>query len=221
MRRVARRGVWVALLLLAGCAALRTAPESRTYRLAYIPPEPTGAPPLPVTVRVMPLGIAAAYDSLSFIYRTGPYDVGVDPYNRWITNPAGMITDLIGRDLAAAKSVRAVLQGPSAVPYDYELSGQIETLEERDEAAACSGHLRLRIVLVRVPPKGSRYVVTQDGITADAPCSPGRPESYVEAMSRAVQQVSDAIRAAVLAAIEADLAKSHPQEHQEREENPW
>jgi hypothetical protein len=61
----------------------------------------------------------------------------------------------------------------------------------------------------------------QDGFTADVPCTRGRPESYVEAMSRAVQQASGAIRAALLAAIETDLAKTHHQEHQEHQENSW
>jgi ABC-type uncharacterized transport system auxiliary subunit len=198
MSRLLRRGAALALLLLAGCAAMRPAPEMRTYRLAYPPPDPSAATPLPVTVRVMPFGIAAAYDSLAFIYRSGPYDVGTDPYNRWIANPATMIADLIARDMAASKTVRAVLQVASAVPYDYELSGQIETLEERDEGGSCSAMLRVRIALAHVPPRGPRAVVMQDIFSAEPPCTEASAHGYAEAMSRAVQQVSDEIRAAVL-----------------------
>lgn len=206
MSRPLRRGAALALLLLAGCAAMRPGPEMRTYRLAYPPPDPSAATPLPVTVRVMPFGIAAAYDSLAFIYRASAYDVGTDPYNRWIANPASMIADLVARDLAASKTVRAVLQAASAVPYDYEVSGHVETFEERDEGS-CSAMLRVRVALAHVPPRGPRAVVMQDIFSAEPPCSEASAHGYAEAMSRAVQQVSDEIRAAVLRTIAADLSQ--------------
>lgn len=206
MRSALSRIAVAAALLLAGCAALKTAPQVRTFRLAYRPPEPTGATALPVTVRVLPFGIASAYDSQSFLYRTGPYDVGIDYYNRWVGNPAHMIADLVARDLAASKTVKALVQTLSALPTDYELSGHIETLEERDEGSTCTAHLRLRILLDRVPPQGPVYLVLQEGFTADALCTPADPESYAAAMSRAVEQVSDAIRAKLVEAVRADLA---------------
>ncbi len=193
------------ILLLAGCAALREAPETRTYRLAYPPPAASEASPLPVTLRVMPFGIAAAYDSLAFIYRSSSYDVNSDPYDRWIANPATMIADLIARDMAASRTVQAVLQAASAVPYDYELSGQIETLEERDEGKSCSAMLRVRIALARVPRRGLRSVALQDIFSAETPCAQLSAEGYAEAASHAVQQVSDAVRAAVLRVMASNL----------------
>jgi ABC-type uncharacterized transport system auxiliary subunit len=196
-----------AALLLAGCTALQAVPQVRTFRITYRPPEALAALALPVTVRVLPFGIASAYDSQSFLYRTGPYDVGIDYYNRWVGDPAHMIADLVARDLAAANVVTAVVQTPSALPTDYELSGHIETLEERDEGSSGTAHLRLRTVLVRVPPQGPRYVVLQEGDAADAPCTPADPASYAAAMSSAVQQVSDHIRAGLVQAITADLAR--------------
>jgi ABC-type uncharacterized transport system auxiliary subunit len=202
MTRAARCVAWAAALLLAGCAALRPAPPIRTFRLTYPVPGPERTTPLPVTVRVLPFGIASAYDRQGFIYRSGPYDVGVDYYNRWIGSPASLITDLVARDLAASKTLQAVLQAPSALPSDYEINGEIETLEEDDEAASCAAHLRLRVALVAAPSTGARHVVMQDGFAADEPCTRGDPTSYAEAMSRAVQRASDAIRAALLRALE-------------------
>jgi ABC-type uncharacterized transport system auxiliary subunit len=189
-----------AVLLVAGCSAMRSAPPARSFRLAYHPPDPGSAAPLPVTVRVVPFGIAAVYNRESFVYRNGLYDVGVDPYNRWLNSPASMITDLLARDLAASRTVEAVLQAPSALPNDYELNGYVETLEERDDSG-CSAHLRLREFLVRVPRHGARQVVQRGDYTGDEPCTLGDPESYAAAMSRAVEQVSEQIRAAILAAI--------------------
>jgi ABC-type uncharacterized transport system auxiliary subunit len=176
----------------------------RTFQLAYPPPEAAGTPPLPVTVRVVPFGIVAAYDRRGFTYRAGGYDVGVDYYNRWVGNPAALITDLVARDLAASGRVQAVLQTPSAVASDYEINGQIETLEEEDDAGACAAHLRLRIFVVRARAADRRQVVLQDGFAADEPCRRADPGSYAEAMSRAVQRVSDQLRAAALAAIAQD-----------------
>ena len=99
MMRARLGALGLAVLCLAGCASLRSAPPVRTFRLTYRPPEPSGAAPLPATVRVMPFGIVSAYDSQAFLYRTGPYDVGIDYYNRWVGNPSTMITDLVARDL--------------------------------------------------------------------------------------------------------------------------
>jgi len=198
----ARTGAACALLLFAGCAAVRSVPAVRSYRLAYPPPEPARAVPLPVTIRVIPFGIAAAFDQPSFVYRTGPYDVGVDYYNRWVASPASMITDLIARDLVAARDFVAVLQEPSAMPTDYELNGQIGGLEERDEGGTCTAHLSLRAVLVRVPRREPRTVVMQDEFSADESCQRGSPEAFVAAMSRAAQQVSEHLRTAILTAIQ-------------------
>jgi ABC-type uncharacterized transport system auxiliary subunit len=203
------RAAWItataAATLLIGCAALRPAPQVRTFRLAYPAPAAAGLPALPVTVRVVPFGIAAAYDRQAFTYREGDYGVGVDYYNRWLGSPASLITDLVARDLAASGRVQAVLQAPSALPSDYELNGQIETLEEQGDGGGCVAHLRLRIFLVRAPAEGRRHVVLQDDFAADEVCHRGDPSSYAQSMSRAVQQVSDALRTAAVGAIAQDV----------------
>ena len=201
-----RRGLPGALamaLLLAGCAAIRSAPTVHTFRIEYPPPEPAGAP-LPATARVVPFGIAAAYDHTGFTYRTTSVEAGVDYYNRWIDNPARLITDLIARDLAASHRVAAVLQGPSAVPADYEISGQVEAIEEEDDRDGCTAHVRLRVLVVRAPMDGRRRVLLQDAFSADAACTRGVAQSYAEATSQAVRQVSVRVCDAVLGAIERD-----------------
>lgn len=198
MRRAA---LALAALVLADCSAINpAAPRVRTFRLEYAPPPPPSAPPTAATLRVVPFGIAALYDRQGFVYRTGPYDIAVDNYNRWLGDPGGMITDLLARDLAASKMYRAVLQAPSALPSDYELNGQIEVLEER-AADGCTAALRLRVVLVRVPPRGERTVVFQDVFEAAEPCGTGDPAAFVAAVSRALQRVSEEVQAAVRAAV--------------------
>lgn len=189
------------MLLASGCSTANFG-TPRTFRLAYVPPMPAATAPLPAVVRVMPFGIAATYDRESFLFRSGPYDVGVDYYNRWLANPATMITDLVARDLAASRSVRGVLQMPSALPADYELSGQIETIEERDENDACAAHLRVRMLVIGI--RGGRHVAAQQSLVADEPCTRGDPESYAAAMSRAAERISTDMRSALMNAIIAD-----------------
>lgn len=201
------------VLLVAGCSALRSPPPVNTFRLSYPPPAPTGAAPLPVTVRVVPFGIAATFDREGFVYRSSEYDVGVDPYNRWIASPAGMVADLLARDLVAAKIVRAVLQAPSALLSDYELSGQIESLEERAEGNGCDAHLRVRILLIRAPARAARQAVLQDDFFADEKCTSGDPASYAEAMSRAVHSVSEQLRAAILPLLAATDTTENTDDH--------
>jgi len=197
MRRLAALALLLPLLAACG-AALRSRPPDRTYRMAYAPPAPDGST-VPATLRVVPFGIAADYDRQGFVYREGTYDVGVDHYNRWIAAPSAMITDLVARDLSAAGAFQAVLQGPSALPAIYELSGWIETLEEREESG-CTAHVRLRALFVRVPERGPRQVLFEDSLTGDEPCTPGDAPSVAEAMSRAVQHISDDLRARLVAA---------------------
>jgi ABC-type uncharacterized transport system auxiliary subunit len=196
-------GALATALLLAGCAAVRSAPTVHTFRLDYPPPEPTGTP-LPVAVRMVPFGIAAAYDHPGFTYQATGGEAGVDYYNRWIDNPARLITDLIARDLAASHRVAAVLQAPSAVPADYEISGQVEAIEEEDDRDGCTAHVRLRVLMVRVPMDGRRRVLLQDAFTADEACTRGVAQSYAEATSQAVRHVSERVCDAALDAIERD-----------------
>jgi ABC-type uncharacterized transport system auxiliary subunit len=193
---------------LAACGGVVARPQLHTYRLAYRPPAASAAR-VAGTVRVVPFGIAAAYDRQSFIYRESPHDIGVDPYHQWIAAPAAMITDLVARDLAAAGAFEAVLQAPSALPATYELNGWIETFEERDDEG-CVAHVRLRALFVRVPPRGAREVLFQESLTGDEACPAGDPDAFAAAMSRAVQRLSDEIRARAVAAAHQPPAPDAP-----------
>lgn len=187
--------------LLASCSLFTpSTPPLRTFRLDYPAPAPADGSAPTAVLRVARFAIAAAYDQQGFVYRDGQYELGVDPYHRWIAAPQTQITDLIARDLAAARVAAAVLQGPSAVPARFELSGLVEALEETP-AGGCTAHLRLRALLVRLPDTGARLVVFEDVFSADEPCIAGDPSSFAAAMSQAVQRVSEQLRARIAAAL--------------------
>ncbi len=190
-----------AACLFASCALFSPAtPSLQTFRLDYPAPAPLAETAPAAVLRLAPFGIAAAYDQPGFVYRDGPYELGVDYYHRWIAAPQDLITDLVARDLAAVRVVAAVLQGPSGVPAQYELSGQIEALEETP-SGGCTAALRLRALLVRLPDSGPRAVVFEEVFSAEAPCAAGDPASFAEALSLATQRVSASLLARIAAAL--------------------
>src|SRR5512143_1989820 len=106
MRRLAPLAV---ALLLSACSTFRGPPPvARSFRLTYPPPAPAYDSAPAGIVRVAPFSASPVYDRLGFVYREGRYDVGVDNYNGWITAPAGMIAELLARDLATSHVASAV-----------------------------------------------------------------------------------------------------------------
>ncbi len=195
-----------ALVLLAGCVHLsQPAPRVHDYRLDYVPPVPVGTP-LPVTLRIAPFGVAAVYDHEAIVYRNDAYSTGRYFYHRWSSNPGDMIADLLARDLAASRLYRAVQQGSAPLPSDYQLSGEVEEIEERPAASACTAHLRLRILLAAMRAGATAASVLQTTYTADDPCPCNDARALAEVMSLGVARVSAQLQQQVYQAIVNDRA---------------
>src|SRR5262249_44771805 len=123
------RGRLAPLLLFsaafAGCVRFgQPAPHLRDFRLAY-PPPPIGGAPLPATIRVSSLRVATIYDRLAIVHRENDYETIPSYYDRWSANPGSLVADLLARDLVDSGLYRAVERGPTLVPADYQLSGEI------------------------------------------------------------------------------------------------
>jgi ABC-type uncharacterized transport system auxiliary subunit len=200
-----------ALLLLGGLAAgcfrlSQPAPDIREYRLAYAPPAIVGQP-LPVILGIAPLGVAAMYDRQAIVYGDDAYSGGAYYYARWSTNPSAMLTDLLARDFVDSHLYLAVQRGPSAVPSDYQLGGEIEEIQEHTVSTACAARLRLRALLVRVRAAASP-VVLQASYAAEEPCACNDVRALAAAMSKAAEHVSAQLQQAVYEAIEKDRKRS-------------
>ena len=198
------RGVLLlaAALSLSGCFARASAPTIRHYRLSYAPPR-IEASPAPIVLRIAPLRIDAVYASEAILYREGEFHVEAYSRHRWSADPARMITDLLQRDLAASGAFRAVQQGPSTLPSDYILRGEIEEIEEQS-LPECRAHLRLRFLLTRANARASAdSVAFQKVYTVDEPTRCGHADALVEAMSRALARLSEQLLGDVLAAVGA------------------
>ena len=197
-------------LLLSGCIGSlgKPPPEVHEYRLDYPPPAASGSP-LPVVLQIARFRAAAVYARESIVFREGEYETGTYFYHRWIASPASMLADLLARDFAASGLYHGVQQGASLVVADYELSGNIDEIEERITANEAKAHLSLRLLLARTNAT-EQPLVLQRSYSADEPCASSQPESLAATMSRAAQQISARVQQDVYAAVTDDLSRRQP-----------
>src|SRR5262245_5343951 len=95
MRRLATVAVPCALLLLAGCAS----PSSRFYSLSAA--GTPAATPSDLSVVVGPVIIPAAVDRAQMVVSTGPNQVRVDEFNRWVGPLQSGIASVVAENLVA------------------------------------------------------------------------------------------------------------------------
>ena len=201
--RAARLAAGALLVGLSGCVHLsQPAPAIQDYRLAYTAPAITGAP-LPVVLGVPALRVAAVYDRETMVYREGEYGTGTHYYSRWSANPGSMVADLLARDFADSGLYRAVERGLTLLPVDYQLTGEIEEIEERMTADGCSAYLRVRLLLVDARG-GADAVRLRKAYGGSEPCRCDA-DAVAAAMSRALERISSALQHDTYDAI------SHPQ----------
>jgi ABC-type uncharacterized transport system auxiliary subunit len=193
---------------LAGCVSLtaKPSPPVQEYRLDYAPP-PAGGEALPVTLRVAALRVASAYAGSGIVYREDAHRLGAYTYHRWISEPGGMVGELLARDLVSSGRYPAVEYGPSLLPAEYEVTGEVEEMEERSENG-CQAHLQIRVLLRRVRPRSREGVVFQRRYEAARPCTAGDARSIVEALSASLADISGHLQADLAAAISGDLTVS-------------
>jgi len=200
------RGRLAPLLLFsaafAGCVRFgQPAPHLRDFRLAYPPPPPIGGAPLPATIRVSSLRVATIYDRLAIVHRENDYETIPSYYDRWSANPGSLVADLLARDLVDSGLYRAVERGPTLVPADYQLSGEILEIEERHTGSGCEAFLQLRMVLTRTRVAGGDPVLLQASYTQSEPSPCHDPSALAAAMSTALERISAALQPQVYAAV--------------------
>jgi len=199
--RILRASLLAAALPLCGCFATKATPVVHHYRLSYEPPLTSTEAETPIVLRVVPLRIAAVYATEGILYREDEFHIEAFGRHRWSTDPSRMITDLLQRDLAASGAFRAVQQGPSTLPSDFVLRGEIEEIEERG-TPQCNAHLRLRMLLAPTHAKaGASAVAFQKVYESDEPTRCGNARAVIESLSRALARLSEELQRDILAAV--------------------
>ncbi len=196
----------VLVAAVTGCVRLHVpAPMIRDYRLDYAPPQ-IESEPLPVILRIAPLAVAAIYDRELIVYREGRYATGTYYDSRWSAGPGNMIADLLARDFSDSGVFRAVQHAASLLPADYQLSGDIEEIEEQTVGSGCQAHLRLRVIVTRLRQSAADPVLLRQAYGGDQPCACNQPRELVAAMSQVMGTVSAQLQRDVDAAIARDFS---------------
>jgi ABC-type uncharacterized transport system auxiliary subunit len=138
-----RRFAIVAIAVAVSCG---TIPVKQFYVLNYVPLSPAGrllSTPYPFTIRLKEFDIEDAYNRSQIVYRQSPFELRYYFYKLWAVKPNKMITDLVQKHLI----IRRYDEG---LKPDYELSGNIEALEEYDSDQLWYAHLAMRLTLTRL-----------------------------------------------------------------------
>lgn len=118
--------VCVATALVAGCA---TPPPFRYYTLSA-----TAAPYEPASSLVVALGpvlVPAAVDRPEIVVRTGPNEVRLDDFNRWVSPLQDNLSQVIAEDLALSLGTPRVTRSsqPLAANADYRVAVDVRSFE--------------------------------------------------------------------------------------------
>ncbi|MGM0574740.1 MAG: ABC-type transport auxiliary lipoprotein family protein [Myxococcota bacterium] len=152
-----RGGWWALVVLVAVAVAVTTSacaemPQRRYYTLSF-PSEGArgdGAAPLhPLTLRVDRFDAALPFDRSQIVYRESPYQFSYYSYRLWAAKPQRMLREVALRHLQTSALVRNVTRDYGQDLPDYELSAQVEALEEYDSGDVWYGHLAMSFELVR------------------------------------------------------------------------
>lgn len=164
----------------------------KQYILEYPSPRVEGLVQSNEVLKVDRFSVDREFDTRAMVYRDGPYQRGVDPYNRWRVNPGDMVTDHLLRDLRKAGLFKAVFSYNDNEVTRYLLEGQvIEFLEskEKDGPKAVLGlNVTLQDLTKRELPE---RIVFQRSYQSAEPLEMATYEGLAQAMSKAMEKVSE------------------------------
>ncbi len=107
--------------------------------------------PYPFTLRVKPFEIEKAYSKPNIVFRKNPYELEYYGFRHWAVRPKDMMTDLIFSHITKINLVDGLVRRlDEGSRPDYELSGNIEAIEEYDSEEYWFAHLAVRFQVKRL-----------------------------------------------------------------------
>ncbi len=202
-----RPSIWLSVvaLLLHGCGSLVKQPAAEIvyYQLDYLPPRPTSAAPVPQTIMIWPIRIAAEYDRDALVYRDEQHRAGLYAYDQWIASPAKQMTEKLVRDFEAARIFQAVFTAGAFQKPDYALYGNIRELGERRENDARFGAVAVSFTLTHVRSEAATpTIVFQHEYVRRVKCADDSRQALVAALCTAVHQAVSNLVGDVRAAVQ-------------------
>ena len=144
-------GFLLGAILFSGCFFGQGSVPTQYYTLDYVPsppPERLQQGTFPFTVRLREPTIAEAYRRSQIVYRQSSYQMLFYSYHLWAVDPDRMIGDLLFKHLSAARLFENVTRALETKPPDYQITTDIQAIEEFDGAGAWYAHLAVEYQLI-------------------------------------------------------------------------
>lgn len=150
-------------LFIGGCGNV---PIKKFYLINYEPDPLTrrkSLSPYPYAIRIKEFSIEQAYNRPQIVYRKSPFELQYYHFRVWAVKPAQMITDLVFKHLVTTSLVSHVVRRfDEGIKPDFELSGNIEAIEEYDSEDIWWAHLSIRFKLTRLRDNRTLYTRSLD-----------------------------------------------------------
>ena len=140
----------IAAVALLGCYFGKSL-ETQYYTLDYVPspaPERLKQGAYSFVVRLREPTIAEAYRRSQIVYRQSSYQMLFYSYHLWAVDPDRMVGDLLFKHLSAARLFENVTRTLESRPPDYQITTDIQAIEEFDGAGAWYAHLAVEYQLI-------------------------------------------------------------------------
>jgi len=194
-RRILMAMVFCGFFCFSGCSALRKPkPKISYYTLEYMVSKIEDLKPIGSVIRVDRFGVAPPYNSNRMIFQDKSFKRDDYVYSKWIANPGSFATYFLARDLRDSGLFKAVFTYKSHLTASYALEGSVDEFFELDTPDGWDVVLGLSITLAKVEePDVSKRILFQKSYREERKCGEEHPRGVAEAMSQAMQEVSEKI----------------------------
>lgn len=164
------------------------------YTLDYESPGHPGIQPTQANLQVNPFSISPIYNSGRMIYSDGNFVRNNYEYHQWRTNPVAMVPFFLTMDLRKSNLFQGVFASGVQIKATHTMEGIVSQFYEKDNKENWQAILGLEITLLKNDAdKINKTVLFQRSYAAIKPCAKKTPASFVEAMSSAMQEISQQI----------------------------
>jgi ABC-type uncharacterized transport system auxiliary subunit len=197
------------LLIIQGCVNTgKPKYDVENYLIAYPVFVPEKQTKLATTIRLNRFTISTAYNTQNMIFRQDTYTFDSFNYNRWAVNPADMVADLLLRDLQSSNFFHAVFSRYVVDDGLFLLQGNIEDFYLRIDKKGKTAIVSMEITLRDSREKDAiKRIVFQKQYRHEELLTDQTPRGYCQAMSKAVQTISQQILNDVYQAIKQASAQ--------------
>lgn len=144
----------IAVILLSGCF---NGPRGyRYYVLDYVPEaskERLAKGPWPAILLVRNFELGEAYLRSELVYRTSAHEILYRSRDRWALRPEHVVSDMVRKHMIEINLFRTIQNQYEEEDPDWELRGNVVSLEEYQSTAGRFAHMELRIDLLRASDK--------------------------------------------------------------------